>query len=146
MDIKYIENIEYDVAISQDHVSVDWFDLQKKHLTLTTDGGVTIIFKQVPKHWHKNPILVCEDNYRIVMTIRPSPLVKLMFNDALLFAKTAYAVGNLHQPIHLLPSTITVLDDAALTDVIRQAENDPDISVTRFKGIFKPNGHSSHSH
>lgn len=146
MNIKYVESIEYTVDISQDHVSVDWFDLQKKHLTLTTDGDVTIIVKQLPDHWHHRPVLVCEDGYRVVMTIRPSDLVKLVFEDNLLFAQTAYSIGNLHQPIGLSSMTITVLDDTALSEVIRQAEENPAIKVTRSKEVFTPNGHTSRLH
>lgn len=71
MNIKTIKTIDYTTNTTQDHVRVDWFDLQKKHLTLTTDAGQTVILKAMPDHWHENPVFVCDDGYRIAVTIRP---------------------------------------------------------------------------
>lgn len=146
MNIKTIKTIDYTDGITQDHVSVDWFDLQKKHLTLTTDAGQTVILKAMPDHWHERPVFVCDDGYRIAVTIRPQALIKLQFSDALTFAKIAYAVGNVHQPIALSDLQIIVLDDSALSDVIHQVEHDDSVTITRFDGVFTPNGRSSHSH
>nr|WP_269091920.1 hypothetical protein [Aliarcobacter butzleri] len=70
----------------------------------------------------------------------------LEFSDALTFAKTAYEIGNRHQPVMIDEFKIIVLDDISLSDIIKDCYANEKIKCEKTKCYFKPNGKAHHSH
>ena len=92
---------------------------------------------------HEDDILVCEDGYAIKVLKDKDDIFVLEFKDALSFCKTAYEIGNRHQPLMIEEFKIIVLDDISIADIIKDFMQ-REIKCEK-KGYFKPMKHT-HSH
>ena len=143
--IKKVIEIKKDIPFS-DEVELSWFDMQKPNLTAVTKKGVNLVVKAKFTHLHENDILVCEDGVGIKVSRSVDEIFVLEFSDALTFAKTAYEIGNRHQPVMIEEFKIIVLDDISLSDIIKDCYTNEKIKCEKTKGYFKPNGKAHHSH
>jgi len=143
--IKKIIEIKKNIE-STDEVELSWFDMQKPNLTAVTKDGVNFVLKVKFTHLHENDVLVAEDGYAIRVLRSLDEVFILEFSDVLTFAKTAYEIGNRHQPLMMEEFKIMVLDDISLHDIIKECERNENINVEKTKGYFKPNGKAHHSH
>lgn len=143
--IKKVVEIKKDIE-SNDEVALSWFDMQKPNLTAVSKKNINIVLKVKFSHLHENDILVCEDGYVIKVTKDEDEIFILDFSDALSFAKTAYEIGNRHQPLMIEEFKIIVLDDISIADIIKDCYANEAINVEKTKGYFKPNGKAHHSH
>ncbi|WP_152633191.1 urease accessory protein UreE [Aliarcobacter butzleri] len=143
--IKKVIEIKKDIPFS-DEVELSWFDMQKPNLTAVTKKGVNLVVKAKFTHLHENDILVCEDGMGIKVKRSEDEIFVLEFSDALTFAKTAYEIGNRHQPLQIEEFKIIVLDDISLSDIIKDCYTNEKIKCEKTKGYFKPNGKAHHSH
>ena len=143
--IKKVIEIKKDIPFS-DEVELSWFDMQKPNLTAVTKKGVNLVVKAKFTHLHENDILVCEDGMGIKVKRSEDEIFVLEFSDALTFAKTAYEIGNRHQPVMIEEFKIIVLDDISLSDIIKDCYTNEKIKCEKTKGYFKPNGKAHHSH
>jgi len=143
--IKKITKIEKNKECD-DFVELSWFDMQKPNLTAVTKNGIEFIIKVKFTHLHEKDVLVAEDGYAIEVKRVEDEVYELVFETALSFAKTAYEIGNRHQPVCIEESKITVLDDISLDDIIKTSQEDENISIKKMKKYFKPNGKAHHSH
>ncbi|WP_419676042.1 urease accessory protein UreE [Aliarcobacter butzleri] len=143
--IKKVIEIKKDIPFS-DEVELSWFDMQKPNLTAVTKKGVNLVVKAKFTHLHENDILVCEDGIGIKVRRSDDEIFSLEFSDALTFAKTAYEIGNRHQPVMIEEFKIKVLDDISLSDIIKDCYSNEKIKCEKTKGYFKPNGKAHHSH
>lgn len=143
--IKKVIEIKKDIE-SNDEVALSWFDMQKPNLTAVSKKNINIVVKAKFSHLHENDILVCEDGYAIKVTKDEDEVFTLVFSDALTFAKTAYEIGNRHQPLMIEEFKITVLDDISIADIIKDCYANESIKVEKIKSYFKPNGKAHHSH
>ncbi|MDR1975961.1 MAG: urease accessory protein UreE [Campylobacteraceae bacterium] len=141
--IKKIVKIEHS-ATADDSVQLAWYDLQKPHLSAVTKKGVSFALKQT--HLHSGDILVAEDGYKIEVIIEKAQLYIFLFQDAALFAASAYRIGNRHQPIAIRDMKITALDDPAIADIVEALSKDESVCVTKEFGVFHPNVHAPHTH
>ncbi|GHV06561.1 hypothetical protein AGMMS50229_11560 [Campylobacterota bacterium] len=131
---------------ADDRVRLSWFDRQKPNLSAIGEGGVSFVANTAKfDHLHEDDILIAEDGYTIAVTITEDEIVEVHFTDALDFAKSAYEIGNRHQPICIESMKIIVLNDSALSDIFVELEQNPRITVMRKNGYFTPNVHR-HSH
>ncbi len=143
--IKKIVEIKKDISFD-DEVELSWFDMQKPNLTAVSKNGVDFIIKAKFTHLHENDILVDEEKYAIKVLRSEDMIYILEFKDALSFAKTAYEIGNRHQPVQISESKIVVLDDISIEDIIKDCYKNESIKVEKTRGYFKPNGKAHHSH
>ncbi|MFW3353672.1 urease accessory protein UreE [Aliarcobacter butzleri] len=143
--IKKVIEIKKDIPFS-DEVELSWFDMQKPNLTAVTKKGVNLVVKAKFTHLHENDILVCEDGIGIKVKRSEDEIFVLEFSDALTFAKTAYEIGNRHQPLQIEEFKIKVLDDISLSDIIKDCYTNEKIKCEKTKAYFKPNGKAHHSH
>lgn len=143
--IKKVVEIKKDIPFS-DEVELSWFDMQKPNLTAVTKKGANLVVKAKFTHLHENDILVCEDGMGIKVSRSVDEIFILEFSDALTFAKTAYEIGNRHQPVMIEEFKIIVLDDISLSDIIKDCYTNEKIKCEKTKGYFKPNGKAHHSH
>ncbi|MDN5094971.1 urease accessory protein UreE [Aliarcobacter butzleri] len=143
--IKKVIEIKKDIPFS-DEVELSWFDMQKPNLTAVTKKGVNLVVKAKFTHLHENDILVDEDGMGIKVKRSKDEIFSLEFSDALTFAKTAYEIGNRHQPIMIEEFKIKVLDDISLSDIIKDCYTNEKIKCEKTKAYFKPNGKAHHSH
>ncbi|AXX94636.1 urease accessory protein UreE [Arcobacter ellisii] len=143
--IKKVVEIKKNIPFS-DEVELSWFDMQKPNLTAVTKKGVNLVVKAKFTHLHENDILVCEDGMGIKVKRSVDEIFVLEFSDALTFAKTAYEIGNRHQPVIIEEFKIIVLDDISLSDIIKDCYTNEKIKCEKTKGYFKPNGKAHHSH
>ncbi|AXX91608.1 urease accessory protein UreE [Malaciobacter molluscorum LMG 25693] len=144
--IKKIIDIKKDLDNFDDKVELSWFDMQKPNLSAITKNGVEFIIKVKFTHLHENDFLVDEDDYKIKVSRCEDEIYILKFDDVLTFAKTAYEIGNRHQPIMISDFQITALEDISILDIIKQCQSNEKIDVNKTKGYFKPNGKAHHSH
>ncbi len=144
-NIKKMVEIKRDIPFD-DEVELSWFDMQKPNLTAVSKEGVNFIMKVKFTHLHENDVLSDESGYAIKVSKSEDEIFTLEFNDALTFAKTAYEIGNRHQPVMIEDFKITVLDDISLSDIIKDCYSNDAIKVEKTKGYFKPNGKAHHSH
>ncbi|MCG3652531.1 urease accessory protein UreE [Aliarcobacter butzleri] len=143
--IKKVIEIKKDMPFS-DELELSWFDMQKPNLTAVTKKGVNLVVKAKFTHLHENDILVDEDGMGIKVKRSKDEIFSLEFSDALTFAKTAYEIGNRHQPIMIEEFKIKVLDDISIADIIKDCYANEAIKVEKTKAYFKPNGKAHHSH
>ena len=143
--IKKVIEIKKDID-SNDEVELSWFDMQKPNLTAVSKKNINLIVKVKFTHLHENDILICEDGYAIKVKRSEDEVFVLEFSDALTFAKTAYEIGNRHQPLMIEEFKIIVLDDISLSDIIKDSYENRAIKVEKTKGYFKPNGKAHHAH
>ncbi len=143
--IKKVIEIKRDIK-SNDEVALSWFDMQKPNLTAVSKKNINIVVKAKFSHLHEDDILVCEDGYVIKVLKDIDDIFVLEFKDALSFAKTAYEIGNRHQPLMIEEFKITVLDDISIADIIKDCYANENIKCEKTKGYFKPNGKAHHSH
>lgn len=143
--IKKVIEIKKDIPFS-DEVELSWFDMQKPNLTAVTKKGVNLVVKAKFTHLHENDILVDENGMGIKVKRSKDEIFSLEFSDALTFAKTAYEIGNRHQPIMIEEFKIKVLDDISIADIIKDCYANEAIKVEKTKAYFKPNGKADHSH
>ncbi len=143
--IKKVIEIKRDIE-SNDEVALSWFDMQKPNLTAVSKKNINIVVKAKFSHLHEDDILVCEDGYVIKVLKDIDDIFVLEFKDALSFAKTAYEIGNRHQPLMIEEFKITVLDDISIADIIKDCHANENIKCEKTKGYFKPNGKAHHSH
>ncbi|RXJ79389.1 urease accessory protein UreE [Arcobacter sp. F2176] len=143
--IKKVAKISKDIDAT-DEVELSWFDMQKPNLTGVSKSGINFVVKVKFTHLHENDILICEDGYAIKVKRSVDEVFVLEFSDALVFAKTAYEIGNRHQPIMIEDYKITLLDDISIGDIIKDCYTNENINVEKTKGYFKPNGKAHHSH
>jgi urease accessory protein len=143
--IKKVIEIKKDID-SNDEVELSWFDMQKPNLTAVSKKNINLIVKAKFTHLHENDILICEDGYAIKVKRSEDEVFTLEFSDALTFAKTAYEIGNRHQPLMIEEFKIIVLDDISIADIIKDCYAIEKIKVEKTKAYFKPNGKAHHSH
>jgi urease accessory protein len=143
--IKKVIEIKRDIE-SNDEVALSWFDMQKPNLTAVSKKNINIVLKVKFSHLHEDDILVCEDGYTIKVSKDMDDIFVLEFKDALSFAKTAYEIGNRHQPLMIEDFKIIVLDDISIADIIKDCHANENIKCEKTKGYFKPNGKAHHSH
>ena len=143
--IKKVIEIKKNIPFS-DEVELSWFDMQKPNLTAVSKKNVNIIVKAKFTHLHENDILVCEYGMGIKVKRSVDEIFVLEFSDALTFAKTAYEIGNRHQPVMIEEFKIIVLDDISLSDIIKDCYTNEKIKCEKTKGYFKPNRKAHHSH
>lgn len=143
--IKKVIEIKKDIPFS-DEVELSWFDMQKPNLTAVTKKGVNLVVKAKFTHLHENDILVCEDGMGIKVSRSVDEIFVLEFSDALTFTKTAYEIGNRHQPLQIEEFKIIVLDDISIADIIKDCYANEKIKCEKTKAYFKPNGKAHHSH
>jgi urease accessory protein len=143
--IKKVVDIKKDIE-AIDEVELSWFDMQKPNLTAVSKKNINLIVKAKFTHLHENDILVCEDGYAIKVSRSIDEVFCLEFSDALTFAKTAYEIGNRHQPLMIEEFKITVLDDISISDIIKDCYTNESIKCEKTQSYFKPNGKAHHSH
>lgn len=143
--IKKVIEIKKDIE-ANDEVELSWFDMQKPNLTAVSKKNINLIVKAKFTHLHENDILICEDRYAIKVKRSEDEVFSLEFSDALTFAKTAYEIGNRHQPLMIEEFKIIVLDDISIADIIKDCYANEKIKVEKTKAYFKPNGKAHHSH
>ncbi|MDD2894637.1 MAG: urease accessory protein UreE [Aliarcobacter sp.] len=143
--IKKVIEIKKDIETC-DEVELSWFDMQKPNLTAVSKNGVNLVVKAKFTHLHENDVLVCDDGYAIKVKRSEDEIFTLEFSDALSFAKTAYEIGNRHQPLMIEEFKIIVLDDISLADIIKDCYANTAVKCEKTKGYFKPNGKAHHSH
>lgn len=131
---------------ADDSVELSWYDMQKPNLSAVTNTGIEFIIKVKFTHLHAGDCLVCEDGYKIEVKKSEDAIYLLEFKNHITFAKAAYEIGNRHQPILIEDYKITVLIDQAIADIIAHLSTDSQVSITKTKGYFHPNGKSHHSH
>ncbi|MDR2099799.1 MAG: urease accessory protein UreE [Campylobacteraceae bacterium] len=142
--IKKIVGIE-NAQSADDEVWLSWFDLKKPNLSAVTQKGVEFILK-TQTHFHDDDILTAEDGYKIKVNIKKDELFVLKFKNITDFAKTAYEIGNRHQPICIEEMRITVLNDSSLEDIIHTLSHSKNVSVEKISGVFRQNAFSHHTH
>lgn len=143
--IKKVIEIKKDIEVN-DEVELSWFDMNKPNLCAVSKDGVEFILKINAKHLHENDILVCEDGYAIKVIKAKDEIFILSFEKPLLFAKSAYEIGNRHQPIMIEEQKITVLNDIALGDIIEILQQTSGVKVEKTLGYFRSNAKAHHTH
>ncbi|MDR0579288.1 MAG: urease accessory protein UreE [Campylobacteraceae bacterium] len=143
--IKRIVKIE-NLQSADDTVLLSWFDIRKPNLSAISEKGVEFILKTQPHSLNNGDILISEDGYKIKINIKEDELFVLKFKNILDYAKTAYEIGNRHQPVYIEELSITVLNDSSLGDIIHSLSYNENVSIEKVSGVFRQNAMSHHAH
>lgn len=139
--VKIVRDADFD-----DSVNLSWFDMQKPNLSAVSQKGVNFIVKTEFTHLHQKDVLLCEDGYKIAVEIIEDNICEFVTDNCLEFAKIAYEIGNRHQMINIEKGKITAIEDMSIEDIVQKYSSNPDVTVTKAKGHFKPNGKAHHTH
>ncbi|MDR2034576.1 MAG: urease accessory protein UreE [Helicobacteraceae bacterium] len=131
---------------ADDRAVFSWYDLRKPNLSALSEKGVSFILKTASLHLENGDILIAEDGYRILATIEKIETYVFEFQNALDFAKSAYMIGNRHQPIRIEDMKIVVLEDTAIADIVESLALNKEVVVKKDLSVFAPNVNSSHTH
>lgn len=143
--VKKIVKIEM-AQSADDTVLLSWFDIKKPNLSAVSENGIEFILKTQACNLDDGDTLIAEDGYKIKVNIKKDELFVLKFKNAVDFAKTAYEIGNRHQPICIEELSITVLNDSSLSGIIHSLSHNEDISIEKISGVFRQNALSHHTH
>jgi urease accessory protein len=131
---------------AQDSVLLSWFDLRKPKLSAVSAKGVNFTLKIAADRIENGDRLIAEDGYTIAVEIAKDETIVFEFKNAADFAKTAYEIGNRHQPIVIEDMKIVALNNGAIADIIQTASANADITVSKSMEFFRPYANSSHVH
>ncbi|MDR2342329.1 MAG: urease accessory protein UreE [Campylobacteraceae bacterium] len=143
--VKKIVKIEGAQSVD-DAVLLSWFDIKKPNLSAISENGIEFMLKTQTHSLNDGDTLISEDGYKIKVNIKKDELFVLKFKNILDYAKTAYEIGNRHQPICIEELSITVLNDSSLGGIIHSLSHNKDISIEKTSGVFRQNALSHHTH
>jgi urease accessory protein len=92
-------------APGTDSVALAYDERKRSRLKVTLASGIEAgIFLERGDHLHGGDKLADEDGSAVVeIHAAPERLIEAVATDALLFARTAYHLGNQHVPVQILP-------------------------------------------
>jgi len=93
-------------APATDSVALAYDERKRSRLKVTlASGSEAGIFLERGEHLHGGDKLITEDGSTVVEILAaPEKLIEAVADSPLLFARTAYHLGNRHVPVHILPS------------------------------------------
>lgn len=108
-----------DPKAADDEVTLTYDARQKSRLLSQTDGGTKIgIFLPRGQMLTHGLVLKGHEDYRVRINAAVEMLSVVRTDDALLFARACYHLGNRHIPLQILPGELRFLTDHVLDQML----------------------------
>lgn len=128
---------------SDDVVTLSFEYRQKSRLLSQTDKGTKIgIFLPRGQTLRHGFVLTGHDDYRVRVNAAAEPLSVVRTDDALLFARACYHLGNRHIPLQIQPGELRFLTDHVLDQMLVGLG----LTVNHESLPFEPEHGAYHSH
>jgi urease accessory protein len=120
------------------------YDLrQKSRLRATSDGGTEVgLFLPRGTVLHEGDLLRAEDGRVVRVVAAPEPVSVVRTDDALLFARACYHLGNRHVALQIASGELRYPCDHVLDDLVRGLG----LSVDHALAPFEPEHGAYHGH
>jgi len=130
-------------AQADDELTLSYEHRQKSRLPAQTDGGVKVgFFLPRGQRLHSGVILTGADHYKVLIKAASEQVSVVRSDDALLFARTCYHLGNRHVALQILPGELRYLTDHVLDRMVQGLG----LAVTHEVLPFEPEAGAYHSH
>lgn len=140
--LKLTELADSDTAID-DSLTLPFDARQKCRLPATTDNGIKIgVFLPRGQAIRAGVVLTGEQHYKVRIKAAPEALSIVRCDDALLFARACYHLGNRHVALQILPGELRFLHDHVLDHMIEGLG----LTVLHDTLPFEPEAGAYHSH
>lgn len=128
-----------------DSVTLDFDGRHRRRLTLTTDGGSSVLL-DLPKAvaMADGDGLKCDDDSWLAVRAAAEPLVEIRCADAHALARIAWHLGNRHLPTEIAGGVIRIRPDHVIEDMVRGLG----ATTERIDAPFQPEGgaYGGHHH
>lgn len=128
---------------ADDSLTLPFEARQKSRLPACTDGGVKIgVFLQRGQSLRSGAVLTGTEKFKVMIKAAPETLSVVRTDDALLFARTCYHLGNRHMALQILPGELRYQSDHVLDHMVEGLG----LTVTHEELPFEPEAGAYHNH
>jgi urease accessory protein len=104
---------------ADDSLTLPFESRQKSRLPACTDGGVKIgVFLQRGQSLRSGVVLTGAEKFKVMIKAAPETLSVVRTDDALLFARVCYHLGNRHMTLQILPGELRYHSDHVLDHMV----------------------------
>lgn len=130
-------------AAHQDTLTLPYELRQKSRLRATSNLGTEVgVFLPRGTVLHDGDLLRAEDGRVVLVRAAPEPVSVVRTQDALLFARACYHLGNRHVALQIALGELRYPHDHVLDDMVRGLG----LSVSHEQAAFEPEHGAYHSH
>lgn len=127
----------------RDTLTLPYEARQKSRLLATTDSGVEVgLFLPRGTVLRGGDRLTGPEGGVVLIRAAPEPLSVARTDDALLFARACYHLGNRHVALHIAPGELRYLADHVLDEMVRGLG----LEVRHESAPFEPESGAYHGH
>ncbi len=106
-------------STADDSLTLPFEARQKSRLPAHTDGGVPVgLFLQRGQLLRSGAVLTGTEKFKVVIKAAPETVSFVRTDDALLFARVCYHLGNRHVALQILPGELRYLSDHVLDHMV----------------------------
>ncbi len=130
---------------ADDSLTLPFEARQKSRLPALTDGGVKVgLFLQRGQYLRSGIVLTGAEKFKVVIKAAPETLSVVRTDDALLFARVCYHLGNRHIALQILPGELRFLSDHVLDHMVEGlglSVSHEDLPFEPEAGAYQHHGH-----
>ena len=128
---------------ADDSLTLPFEARQKSRLPACTDGGVKIgVFLQRGQSLRSGAVLTGTEKFKVMIKAAPETLSVVRTDDALLFARVSYHLGNRHMALQILPGELRYQSDHVLDHMVEGLG----LRVSHEELPFEPEAGAYHHH
>ncbi len=128
---------------ANDTLTLPFEQRQKSRLSAVTDGGVKVgLFLPRGSYLRSGMMLKGHGQLKVLIHAAPEALSVVKTDNALLFARACYHLGNRHVSLQILPNELRYLHDHVLDGMIEGLG----LTVSHETLPFEPEAGAYHSH
>lgn len=128
---------------ADDSLTLPFESRQKSRLPALTDGGVKVgLFLRRGQYLRSGVVLTGTEKFKVMIKAAPETLSVVRTDDALLFARVCYHLGNRHIALQILPGELRFLSDHVLDHMVEGLG----LAVAHETLPFEPEAGAYHSH
>lgn len=106
-------------AQADDSLTLPFESRQKSRLPARTDGGVNVgLFLQRGQYLRSGVVLTGSEKFKVIIKAAPETLSVVHTDDALLFARLCYHLGNRHIALQIMAGELRYLSDHVLDHMV----------------------------
>ncbi|MDD2722542.1 MAG: urease accessory protein UreE [Methylovulum sp.] len=130
-------------TLADDVLTLPFEARQKSRLPACTDGGVKVgLFLQRGQYLRSGVVLTGTEKFNVMIKAAPESLSVVHTDDALLFARACYHLGNRHIALQIMPGELRFLSDHVLDHLVEGLG----LTVTHEDLPFEPEAGAYHGH
>lgn len=138
--------VETSPDVPVDYVEIDWFEVEKRRIRKTTQGGRDIGIA-VSQNLRDGDILYLDDKLCVAVKLTSCPLIKIRVHTMQEMGRLCFEIGNRHLSLKITDDSVLIPHDEPMENQLKKLGFDCENIVGRFDDfiVCKAHGHS-HSH